>query len=322
MNRSMYFEYIEEKLNTLATRINVKGKLNILNLHNHSEDFYLHLFNRVFSYDLVNLNANLQNVEAIDLLDRKNKIFIQVSAKATKEKIEDSLKKDSLKNYSGYNFHFISISKEASDLRNKKYINPHSINFSPSVDIHDTTSILNKIKSMNIDESKLIYELIRKELGSEIDTLKLESNLASIIDVLSKEDWDIQEGINKIDKFEIDRKITINNLESVRLVIDDYSIHYHRVDRIYSEFNLQGKNKSSSVLGTIRKEYISNQSKENDTELFLKVIEAVMDKALNSKNFQPIPIDELELCINILVVDAFIRCKIFKNPENYKYASA
>jgi len=55
--------------------------------------------------------------------------------------------------------------------------------------------------------------------------------------------------------------------------------------------------------------------------LFLKVIAAVTEKALKSKNFQPIPIDELELCINILVVDAFIRCKIFKNPENYKYAT-
>ncbi len=308
-------------MNTLATRINIKGKLNILNLHNHSEDFYLHLFNAIFDYNLVNLNANLQNVEAIDLIDQKNKIFIQVSATATKDKIEDSLKKDSLKKYSGYNFHFISISKEASDLRTKKYLNPHSISFNPQVDIHDTVSILNKIKSMEIDGMEIVYKLIRKELGDEIDTYKLESNLASIINVLSKEDWDINEGIDHIDKFEIDRKITINELENVRLIIDDYALHYPKVDKIYSEFNSQGKNKSSSVLGTIRKEFISNQNKEKDGDLFLKVIDAVTEKALKSKNFQPIPIDELELCINILVVDAFIRCKIFKNPENYKYAT-
>jgi len=40
MNRSLYFDYIDEKLNTHATRINSRGKLNILNLHNHSEHFY------------------------------------------------------------------------------------------------------------------------------------------------------------------------------------------------------------------------------------------------------------------------------------------
>jgi len=174
---------------------------------------------------------------------------------------------------------------------------------------------------MEIDGMEIVYKLIRKELGDEIDTYKLESNLASIINVLSKEDWDINEGIDHIDKFEIDRKITINELENVRLIIDDYALHYPKVDKIYSEFNSQGKNKSSSVLGTIRKEFISNQNKEKDGDLFLKVIDAVTEKALKSKNFQPIPIDELELCINILVVDAFIRCKIFKNPENYKYAT-
>lgn len=42
MNRSQYFNYIEEKLNTLATRIESRGKLNILDFHLHSEDFYLH----------------------------------------------------------------------------------------------------------------------------------------------------------------------------------------------------------------------------------------------------------------------------------------
>ena len=44
----------------------------------------------------------------------------------------------------------------------------------------------------------------------------------------------------------------------------------------------------------------------------MKVIDAVIEKTQNSMNYQPIPIDELELCVNILVVDAFIRCKIFK----------
>jgi hypothetical protein len=27
------------------------------------------------------------------------------------------------------------------------------------------------------------------------------------------------------------------------------------------------------------------------------------------------------LCVNILVVDAFVRCKIFENPDSYNYAS-
>lgn len=321
MNRASYFNYIEEKLTTLATRINIKGKLNVLDLHNHSEDFYLHFFNTLFNYSLENLNSNLQNVEAIDLIDKTNKLYIQVSATSTKEKIESSLSKGSLVNYSGYRFYFISISKDASDLRSKKYSNPNSIDFDPAKNIYDTITILSIIKTKNIQEQKIIYNFIKNELGNETDTMKLESNLASIIDILSKEDWDNKEGINVTNYFEIERKITFNDLDIVKSVIEDYKIYYSRLEKIYYEFNKQGKNKSSSVLQTIGKEYIKNQKELSSDDLFLKVIDAVIEKTQNSMNYQPIPIDELELCVNILVVDAFIRCKIFKNPENYNYVT-
>ena len=56
--------------------------------------------------------------------------------------------------------------------------------------------------------------------------------------------------------------------------------------------------------------------------LFLKVIEKVIIIVINSANYVEIPIDELELCVKVLVVDAFVRCKIFENPENYQYATA
>lgn len=34
-----------------------------------------------------------------------------------------------------------------------------------------------------------------------------------------------------------------------------------------------------------------------------------------------IPYEELEMCVSILVVDTFIRCKIFKNPEGYNHVA-
>ncbi len=85
MNRSKYFEYIDERLHTLAHRIRTRGKLNILNLNLHSENFYLHFFNTLYGYELVNLNSSAQNVEAIDLIDHKNRIIFQVSSSSTKD---------------------------------------------------------------------------------------------------------------------------------------------------------------------------------------------------------------------------------------------
>lgn len=321
MNRTPYFDYIEEKLNLLALRINARGKLNILNLHVHSENFYLHFFNDLFGWKLENLNKSQQNVEAIDLIDHTNKFIIQISATKTKAKIESALSKNILKKYPAYRFKFISISKDATDLRKLSFSNIHNLAFVPENDIYDTASILNQIISLAVEKQKQVYQFVKQELGNEIDVVKLDSNLASVINILSKEDWDNTENSNQINSFEIDRKINHNNLINSKLIIDDYSMHYGRVDKIYTEFDSLGLNKSNSVLGNIRKEYIKAKGILNDDNLFFEVIQKIQEKIQSSANYVQTPIDELELCVNIIVVDAFIRCKIFENPENYNYAT-
>jgi len=167
MKRDNYYKYIEKQLHVLANRITTNGKLNMLHLHLHSENFYLHFYNLLYGTNLKNLNDTSQNVEAIDLIDYDKKIMIQVSSTSTKQKIESSLKKDILKEYTNYRFKFISIAKDATDLRHKTYENPHSITFDPKEDIYDIRSFLNSISSLDIDKQKSIYEFIQKELGEE-----------------------------------------------------------------------------------------------------------------------------------------------------------
>ena len=322
MNRPPYFNSIEEKLNTLAVRINSRGRLNLLEIHGHSESFYQYFLKEIYGWDVTNANDTKQNIEAIDLIDNVNKFVIQVSATSTKQKIESSLSKDSIKDYKGYTFKFISIANDADDLRDKIYQNPHKISFTPSSDIIDKNSILSTIKGLHIDGLKKTYNFVKKELGTEIDPMKLESNLASIINILSKEDLDNLDPVAEISSFEIDRKISYNKLNSAKLVINDYTVHQGRVEKIYSEFDKQGHNKSNSVLCTIRQEYAKEKTNLTDDQLFFEIIAKVQKKVLNSSNYTSTPLDELELCINILVVDAFIRCKIFENPNNYNYATS
>lgn len=321
MNRPNFFNVIEERLNLLALRIISRSKLNILDFHGHSENFFQYFLNEVYGWTVTNENDNKQNVEAIDLIDHTNKFVIQVSATSSKQKIESSLSKNSIKNYKGYTFKFVSIARDTDDLRKYIFKNPHGINFTPSTDIIDKNSILSTIRSLHVDDQKRIYDFVKKELVIEIDPMKLESNLAAVINILSKEDWDKTEPVAEINSFEIDRKISHNNLNAAKAIIDDYAVHYGRVDKIYTEFDSQGSNKSSSVLSTIRQVYARAKSNKTDDQLFFEVISKVEEKILNSSNYASIPFDELELCVNILVIDAFIRCKIFENPDNYNYAT-
>ena len=68
MNRTIYFDYIEEKLNTLASRIEMRSKLNLLELNIHSENFFAYLCNIIFDLELENLNFSYQNINGIDLI--------------------------------------------------------------------------------------------------------------------------------------------------------------------------------------------------------------------------------------------------------------
>ncbi len=323
MNRSNNFNYIEEKLNTLATRINSRGRLNILDLHHHSENFYAFFFIKLYGWNSQNENAFKPNVEAIDLIDHTQKYVIQVSATNSKQKVESSLNKDIIKKYSTYTFKFISIANDADDLRKKTFANPHSINFNPMDDIIDKNSILNSVLGLEIDDQRRIYDFIRKELGNEVDAVKLDSNLASIINILAKEIWDGKDAKDKFNPFEINRKIDHNSLRTTRRTIDDYKIYHHRVDEKYAEFDSGGSNKSYSVLQLIGRYYIQESSRLNDSDIvFLNICEKVMEKVQESGNFIKVEFDVLILCVDILVVDAFMRCKIFENPENYNYVAS
>ena len=226
MNRANYYNYIEEKLHTLAQRITIGGKLNMLALHLHSESFYQHFFNLLYGYNLVNLNQEFQNVEAIDLIDRDEKIVIQVSSTATKAKIEGALDKKSLMDYSDYTFKFISIAKDASSLRKNTYKNPYSINFEPSRDIYDIASLLNEIKDFDIDKLKRVYEFIQKELGESIS--KLNQNLTtklgkSTIKGRKKELQEIEEHLNS------SKALLIHGIGGIgKSTIASYYLHQHK----------------------------------------------------------------------------------------------
>ena len=320
LNRTRYYNYIEEKLNFLAYRIEKRGKINLLDLNIHSETFFAELFNILYDYNLVNLNFIKQNSEGIDLVDTRNKIIIQVSATCTKEKIENSLNKGIYLFYKDYNFKFISISKEVSNkLRITEFENPYNLIFDSQKDILDSTTLLRYILNLEIDKQKILFEFIKKELGEEISTVKVDSNLAEIINVLAKEDLDLKSAKINTTVFVIEEKINYNNLNGVKELIDDYKIFSVKLDQKYTEFDRGGRNKSTSILQIIRRQYIKlKNEKKNSEEIFYGVVENIMKIIEESANYKKLPFEELEMCVDILVVDAFMRCKIFENPEENK----
>ena len=74
----------------------------------------------------------------------------------------------------------------------------------------------------------------------------------------------------------------------------------------------------------LKRIYLKLEQQHDDSlQLFDKVIEVTIDKVKSEIDGQNlISIEELELYIPIIVVDAFMKCRIFKNPEEYKYVAS
>lgn len=322
MNRQRLFDYIEEHLVVLAHRVETRGKLNILDLHLHSENFYRDFLNLLYGWRLENLNKVNQNVEAIDLIDNTNKIVIQVSSTNTKQKIEGALSKDSMANYQGWSFKFISIARSATDLRTKTYANPHGLIFTPASDIFDVDSLVREVSGLTIDKLQSVESFIRKELRNDATAIVIESDLARIITMLAQVDWSSFELMKVDNEFQIDNKIDYNDLVKSRAVIKEYNIWQNSVRRIYSAFDAEGANKSFFVLQKIRTFYLEHCTVLKGDDLFNAVRKDVKNEIKRNALSGNLTNESIDICSDVIVVDAYIRCKIFENPEGYSYVTA
>ena len=200
-------------------------------------------------------------------------------------------------------------------MRTNTFANPHNLIFAPDKDILDIRSLLQVLLAADIHRQKRIYDFLQKELKNETQPEHIESNLTTLISILSKEDW--SNGLSHYEStpYEIEAKISYNHLNRAKKLIEDYKIHHSRIDRIYTEFDKLGANKSLSILNGIRTEYLAVCQDNSADDCFFLVITNVCNRIRRSSNYKPMAEEELELCVGILVVDAFIRCKIYNNPQ-------
>lgn len=324
MNRQDYYNYVSRKLAELTVRIEAESKLNILDLHIHAEDFYRDFCNLVFGMQLRNVNEENQNAEAIDLKDEVSKITIQISATNTKSKIDHSLKRMDNGQYVGYTFWFLSLARPVEDLRKKSYTIPDGVTFNPQTDIYDLTKLLSVIEHKDVDSLQKICKFVRNELGQGDFSDNIDSSLTRIVLILSGKK--LAQDVKRFrleNVFSIEDKISFNSLtdESIR-VINRFRAHYKTINRIYSSFDREGSNTSLYVLNTIGEIYHTSKRDLTGDALFRKIRECVRQEVYQSANRGSLTKETIDYCADIIVVDAFVKCKIFENPQGYQYVTA
>lgn len=312
LQKETYISDILGRLSSLAYNVELRSKLNLLDLHVISEDFYVGLLNLVYGWNLRNANSSQQNVPGIDLVDDSNRILVQVTGSCTKKKIDHSLGEIPQK-YAGYHFYFAPIVLDAKAQRKHEYFPSREVIFDPKTDILDIHFIADRIKGMSdIEKVGTIAMYVRNNIRHDTpSSVLLASGLNDIICLLAKDS--LNEGDFDTADFEIEAKISFNNLSIyAKDIIDQYKLYYVNVQDIYKEYARQGKTKSMAVLQKLHKIYINLKPQASGDALFMAIEKEIIKQIDHSNN--KLTEEQLEMCVDILMVHAFIECKIFEKP--------
>jgi hypothetical protein len=168
----------------------------------------------------------------------------------------------------------------------------------------------------DIHQSKIIQNLQTKQ-----------SLLKMAIDAIA--DYDLDDSFDNLTEsrspFNIDHKIQYNMVVRNRPLINEYKVYYNKLSTLYDELETQGSFKKDKLLNNIRRIYLKVKGKYVDKAE--NEIEAVRDNADNIiEDIEDILncfdgvdqgqfLEDISFGISVVMVDAFMRCKILEEPE-------
>lgn len=116
------------------------------------------------------------------------------------------------------------------------------------------------------------------------------------------------------DVYNIESKIAFNQLNRNSFLIREYNLYSHTVDALYDELESQGSIKKSIVLMRIHSMYllIKGEGESDADNIFDKVVEMILHTVEDSSGNY----DEVLLAVFVVVVHAFVECKILEKPTH------
>lgn len=184
---------------------------------------------------------------------------------------------------------------------------------------HDETNDTEKytvehLKKMKKDhESQYLNERIKKN----------PSMLKNTIAALSTVDLTKYPEVPVLNIVDPKEKIEFNRMKKKASLVREYSIYHTKLNALYTELENQGSIVKEKLLRTIKLTYETVKStfvgesvdslkmvRENSDAIFNEVYNTLYKKLEDSKYWD----EDIVLGLNIVIIDAFIRCKILEEP--------
>lgn len=177
LNSGKYYDSMVENLTFLREEIKAKSKLGLLDINKHCEDFVKEILNRVYGYELKNLNSGKNNFPGLDLGDKNVGIAFQITSTKTTEKIDHTLeiciKNKHFEAFPIINIFVLTSKQETYSIKTKTI--PH-FTFTPNKNILDFDDVFQDILDLDVDKKKSLAEYIQRELPYRSEKYKEETN--------------------------------------------------------------------------------------------------------------------------------------------------
>ena len=164
-------------------------------------------------------------------------------------------------------------------------------------------------------ESNLLHSTLQKK--------PMLLNIA--INAISNIDFNDENDDNNSKVFNINDKISFNAINRNKALIEEYKIYYSQLNVLYSELETAGAFRKEKLLRNIKLIYLKVKGKYLiDSEDTMNIIRQNADNIIEDIENQLLEMvekdtmhyeEDITFGISVIMVDAFMRCKILEEPE-------
>jgi len=313
----MYLKDIGMSLAILSREIEIFNCVCFYDINHVAEDFYAQLLNKVYGYNLCNLNAFEKNAPAIDLGDKKNRISIQVTSDNDSDKIKKTIYKFIEYNqYSIYDKLIILILTKKKKYRTE-FDTQNLFHFDKDKHIIDYTDLVKDISTKDSTElldisrfleSEFVGRHNRKEhtMASEIETI------IELIEYISKNRDKKEKRDVVIDpEYKIDYRFKkfAEKLKNNYLIL--HSLYGEALETIYTTLEID---EAQDIITALYLQDISIKMLEEASNNPIQALERLVDYfaeklGQNGKKYD-------KAAIKYYLVQELIKCNVFPNERD------
>lgn len=317
MNKEVYLKNIAENLALLSREVSILNAVNLYDINIIAEDFFPGLLNLIYGYELKNANHLEKNAPAIDLIDQKNRIAVQVTSDNSSTKIKHTIEEfNKSRAYHLYDRLVVLILTQK-----KKYSSNFDtqglFSFEKASDIWDVEKLIKDIRELETEQIKNISDYLSEELYNKYYSVR-ETQAGEVNTII-----DLIEYISQHRKVNKDRETTVDPEYKIykrfKNFADKLITEYTTLYTIYGEaLNIVnetlGIDEAQDIIIMFYLQDISVQflEEEHDNPIAAlnKLVTYFEEKlSINGKKYD-------RSAIKFYLVNEMIKCRVFPNERS------